>query len=209
MFKLLKPVLYAGVASAVCSATPAAAAAYVFDVNYNGGGNAVLASGSDDPLTTVINVGDSFTYNLQAANGGFWTVLSATNAFAAVQVTPCGTRNSNFSYTYSNNGTSVASAASVRGDGCVHIGELGAPLAAGLQFDKLTLTATILAGSSPSTLTSLLPFAGAPEANQNVRYTVGNAVPEPATWAMLIVGFGMVGSSLRRRRTGYRVLQPA
>lgn len=27
------------------------------------------------------------------------------------------------------------------------------------------------------------------------------AVPEPAQWAMLIVGFGMIGSGLRRRRT--------
>ncbi len=29
---------------------------------------------------------------------------------------------------------------------------------------------------------------------------VGGAVPEPATWAMLIAGFAMVGTSLRRRR---------
>jgi hypothetical protein len=28
-----------------------------------------------------------------------------------------------------------------------------------------------------------------------------NAVPEPATWAMMITGFGLVGSTLRRRRT--------
>jgi len=30
------------------------------------------------------------------------------------------------------------------------------------------------------------------------------AVPEPATWAMLIGGFGMVGGTLRRRRTAVR-----
>ncbi len=28
----------------------------------------------------------------------------------------------------------------------------------------------------------------------------GNAVPEPATWAMMIGGFGLVGASMRRRR---------
>jgi hypothetical protein len=28
----------------------------------------------------------------------------------------------------------------------------------------------------------------------------GDVVPEPATWAMLIAGFGLVGSALRRRR---------
>lgn len=28
-----------------------------------------------------------------------------------------------------------------------------------------------------------------------------SAIPEPATWAMMIVGFGMVGGAMRRRRT--------
>jgi hypothetical protein len=27
------------------------------------------------------------------------------------------------------------------------------------------------------------------------------AVPEPASWAMLIAGFGLVGAAARRRRT--------
>ncbi|MBP6878970.1 MAG: PEP-CTERM sorting domain-containing protein [Phenylobacterium sp.] len=35
----------------------------------------------------------------------------------------------------------------------------------------------------------------------NVTYGVGSAVPEPATWAMMITGFGLAGSALRRRRS--------
>lgn len=31
-------------------------------------------------------------------------------------------------------------------------------------------------------------------------YSVGNAVPEPASWALMIAGFGLVGTALRRRR---------
>ena len=32
-----------------------------------------------------------------------------------------------------------------------------------------------------------------------------NAVPEPATWAMMIAGFGFVGAAARRRRTKVQV----
>ena len=32
------------------------------------------------------------------------------------------------------------------------------------------------------------------------------AVPEPATWAMMLIGFGMVGTDLRRRRQTVRVV---
>jgi hypothetical protein len=34
------------------------------------------------------------------------------------------------------------------------------------------------------------------------RDSLGNGVPEPATWAMMILGFGAVGAVLRRRRQG-------
>lgn len=30
--------------------------------------------------------------------------------------------------------------------------------------------------------------------------TVAGSVPEPATWAMMIIGFGLAGTTLRRRR---------
>jgi hypothetical protein len=34
----------------------------------------------------------------------------------------------------------------------------------------------------------------------------GGGVPEPATWAMMITGFAMIGAALRRRRTGKAAL---
>jgi hypothetical protein len=33
------------------------------------------------------------------------------------------------------------------------------------------------------------------------------AVPEPATWAMMLIGFGAVGYSMRSRKVGYKALQ--
>ena len=35
------------------------------------------------------------------------------------------------------------------------------------------------------------------------------AVPEPSTWAMMLVGFGAIGYGSRRRRTSSKTLQPA
>jgi hypothetical protein len=43
-------------------------------------------------------------------------------------------------------------------------------------------------------------FSSSAEANR-IEFTVGNAVPEPATWAMMIGGFGLIGTAMRRRRT--------
>ena len=34
---------------------------------------------------------------------------------------------------------------------------------------------------------------------------VAAAVPEPATWAIMLLGFGMIGSALRRRRVTAKV----
>lgn len=43
-------------------------------------------------------------------------------------------------------------------------------------------------------------------AGQNFALTIGAApVPEPATWAMMIAGFGLVGSGLRRSRGAQRL----
>lgn len=39
--------------------------------------------------------------------------------------------------------------------------------------------------------------------------TVSTAVPEPATWAMLLIGFGVIGAGLRRKRQGWKALPSA
>lgn len=33
----------------------------------------------------------------------------------------------------------------------------------------------------------------------NIRFDAGGAVPEPASWALMIAGFGLVGAAMRRR----------
>lgn len=76
----------------------------------------------------------------------------------------------------------------------------GAPLAAvttfvGQTFSSLGLTAGVYSYAVPSD-TITLNIGGMPA-----------AVPEPATWAMMLFGLGAAGYSLRRRRVGYKALR--
>ena len=54
----------------------------------------------------------------------------------------------------------------------------------------------------------LIDPAGSPNADDNQRYrlrlsaVIPNAVPEPATWGMMIAGLGLIGAAMRRRVSG-------
>ncbi len=69
--------------------------------------------------------------------------------------------------------------------------------------NTLNFTTTLSAGQHTLSLQATRLFAPASGvASQyfdNVSFDVA-AVPEPATWALMIVGFGMMGASLRHRR---------
>jgi hypothetical protein len=59
-------------------------------------------------------------------------------------------------------------------------------------------------GAFQSVTISLSDGATLADINQ-VRITAGAAVPEPATWAMFLMGFGAVGYSMRSRKTKVQV----
>jgi len=62
----------------------------------------------------------------------------------------------------------------------------------GAKIGTFTALATINNGSETGSLAENAGFVGVP------RLTV---VPEPATWGLMILGFGAAGAALRRRRT--------
>ncbi len=194
----------AAITASLLSFGAANAAAYNFSVLWNGT-TASLAGGSDDPLTTTMNAGDSFTYSLSATGGGKWNTILAGSLFPlfSMPLAESGTRTGDLSLNLLNGVTNVFSySENGASNSFVHLGTNTVSIASGLMFDSWVLNYNILTADTTSTPTSLLPWPGnAPEAQfgDNITFTAGG-VPEPATWALMISGFGLVGATLRRRK---------
>lgn len=73
-------------------------------------------------------------------------------------------------------------------------------MAVGFEFDfapsylalEFPVSATRIDGGAPDGVTAQFTYTLTPQ--------VQSGVPEPATWAMLIAGFGLTGAAMRRRR---------
>ncbi len=65
-----------------------------------------------------------------------------------------------------------------------------------------TNSATLFTGptSAPTFTLGSFPMTSGPD-NYNLTISATGAVPEPASWAMLIAGFGLTGAAMRRRRS--------
>ena len=193
-----------GILSSACLA--AHAAAYNFTVNYSGGNVATLAAGSDDPLTTTLQPGDSFVYTLTAAGVGQWTTLTSASIFPlfALSVSESGNRVGDFTLDFLSGASTVFTYSEVgASNSFVHLGTNSVSLVSGLVFDTFRLSDVITSDDTTgSTANSLLPWPGlAPESYKpnDIAFNV-NAVPEPATYALLIAGLAAVAGVTRRRR---------
>ena len=78
--------------------------------------------------------------------------------------------------------------------------------AVGLDFTQYASGGPLFTGPgsapvfAPGTFELVNPFF--PDSNSTLTISaVGGAVPEPSAWALLILGFGVVGAALRRSRT--------
>ena len=77
---------------------------------------------------------------------------------------------------------------------CIAAGAVATGCAGFFSFDGIHPTAAIQA-------------AGYRELNERFGLTAAQAVPEPASWAMMIVGFGLVSAAMRYRRRSTQPLQ--
>lgn len=77
-------------------------------------------------------------------------------------------------------------------------GGLVGPLSLGSGTGNL---ATLGHASYFSNISSLTIYGAGNQQLDNIVLSTASAVPEPATWALMIVGFGLVGMALRRAKT--------
>ncbi len=202
------------IAAVLCAAAPASALSGVtFTKDSGGEGLSALMRGWAFDLAGPVSVTglgwyDSGEDGLQISHEvGIWTSGGALVVSGVVGSGTAGTLDGFFRYTSSLTGsTSLAS---------------GSYVIAGLSGTDANyrnlLATSVTFGAGVSYLNDVagggtFGFASDPSAfdigyfGPNFQYSVGNAVPEPATWAMLVMGFGLVGWSARRRKSLTRTL---
>ena len=202
----------AAVASALLAAAPASAVSFV---TLNGSADVFAASA----------VGAQATFD-KATDTGFKTTGGSTQAVAGKSANPFGAPDSNiYLYVLANGSATVSSVASAFRNISVYLGSIDA----GNKVEVLGLGGTVLKSFTGSDLIAPTSASGnqtAGATNRLVTFSAGGneqltglrftssvnsleldnvrfsaAVPEPATWAMMMLGFGVVGYSLRRRPT--------
>ncbi|MEO7787052.1 MAG: PEPxxWA-CTERM sorting domain-containing protein [Sphingomicrobium sp.] len=176
-----------GLASAIAlvAATPAAATAIVvgqwYAFGFAGVGSTLASGGSVTPGTNPASI---------AAPEGPWTfTLTETGALTVVDGFLSGDR-----FAITDFGSAIGNTSVPVGDaGC------GSDITLCLSSPSISKGVFALASGNHSISGTVLssPFSSGGAFFRVA--AVAGAVPEPGTWAMMLVGFGLVGASVRRR----------
>jgi len=125
-----------------------------------------------------------------AAHGGLTNLLTVTFTNGALNVTPLGSKNVGFTVT--DGEEQFDGSVSTIGYTSDYFDFTGAT-----DFDfAFSLTGATKAIEATSNGGALVNF----KASGPGSFAAVAAIPEPDQWAMLLVGFGLVGSTMRRRR---------
>ena len=192
----MKPVFFAVVAFASLAALPASATVVTASLDATAVVPFVLNSVAINPVS--LDVGDSLDLTINFTNGpmvvgngsALWIGLFADSASATLNTTAT-------MFVLGGSANMVASANSTQNNSFAHVGNYfpnsAIQTAAGnMSFAGLRQTLTINSSD----------VAGARRYDRAFFYfeALPTAVPEPQSWAMLIVGFGLVGAMSRQRR---------
>ena len=194
-------------------ATQASAASFLYNVNYDDAGVATLGTGSDDLQAIDLVAGDRVIYTLTATGLNRWRVLNniQSNVTFAVLASDSASRQVDVDLFLKLNGTSVFSQSDRDiNNSFTHLGPNTTSLSAGLQFNQVVFDLTLLSAVDPddaninvgTRISSLLPILGPPQQQDGIVFGPSeiSAVPEPATWALMILGLGVTGAAMRRER---------
>jgi uncharacterized repeat protein (TIGR03803 family) len=149
------------------------------DSNADGFGE-VFSIASDGTVTTLATLGDSISGGLIMDKSGtlFGVTPGNTGGFGTV-----------FSLTKTGTLTTLATFDGSNGT---------APYGSLIADASGTLYGVARSGGGPNDAGTVFSITGS-------GFNVGGAVPEPASWAMLIAGFGLTGAAMRRRRVSAAV----
>ena len=168
-------------------------------------GNAAIIY-SDLPATAVQSSPGSLSASFNAAAGA-GTVAFDINGYASLDGVNCCTD----TFTLALNGTDIYSGSFALGGGganTVFFAPVGSTQTVtqfaffGGGVANIFVPLTLVAGNNTLTFTYAGAAQGLGDEGWGLQNVVvnGNAVPEPAEWAMLIAGFGLVGAIARRQR---------
>lgn len=179
------------------------------NVNTNTTTTVAIIPGSCDSLTDGDNLGCMFTGNIDTSTSGNSSYLLAQGAYNAtfepdIMLSPLAT----FDSTGTSNGISLTLNAAMNGGSFTlapGVDLLYYAVKSGNNFFIYQFT-----GGTTFTTDGLQMGNNIdPPALSHIIFfgDIAGGVPEPATWAMLLLGLGMVGSSMRRRRNNRSVVR--
>lgn len=209
-----KNLFAAGIAAAAALAisTPASAADLLFDF----GGAGVLNTSADPDIYTLTVGGVTVTASAFSGLSGLLNQVSFANSAdvtrnsggLGVRGNGSGEINDNgllslgegILLTFNHEVTLTQALFSNFGSSDDVGFEWGSPLNAGETLDPLTVSGNAFNGSFTGTHFFFAANSLSSESFRLNGVTVNAPVPEPATWLMLILGFGMLGGVLRRKQ---------
>ena len=186
-----------GAVIALASPSVACATVYVSGGPVNGIGSYTLSLTTDNTIG-VIQSGNILAYNIFVSNGTSNFTLTEGNSTTFVSGLGLTATATDLLFNFSGSGYALIQSAFVGS---------GGPF---FCFQASPCFDYVGSGTGLAPVVSNTPIANRLEGTQIVASVAGaGAVPEPATWTMMLLGFGAMGVSLRRRRRTNTLLQAA